>query len=192
MSTVLDGDTVVLETGESLRLRGIDAPEVRHKASPGQYYAKESTSALRELVQGRVLLLDKSELDTDRYGRLVGLAKFDDGRIVNLLMIQDGAAFVYSHPSDRDKDMAGRLLSAQISAMNRGKGFWPKILGASFASNPYTGNMNSKRFHSAACSTGSRITKSNRVYFSSLREAFASGYAPARECTPWPQGNIVQ
>ena len=44
MASVLDGDTLVLESGERLRLRGIDAPELRHGNDPGQYYGVESKS----------------------------------------------------------------------------------------------------------------------------------------------------
>ena len=186
VSAVLDGDTLVLEGGERLRLRGIDAPEVSHKGRAGQYHGRKSTERLAALVSGRTLVLDRDELDTDRYGRLVGVARLTDGRVVNLLMIEHGAAFVYPHPSDKDQGLARRLLDAQISAMSRGAGFWPHVLGSSGAGAGFVGTRNSRRFHVLSCRQGRMISPANRVFFSSLREAFAAGYAPARECTPWP------
>lgn len=69
VSTVLDGDTVVLEGGERLRLRGIDAPEIRHGSTPRSMAGRESLVMLRDLVKGRDLFLDRTELTSDRYGR---------------------------------------------------------------------------------------------------------------------------
>ena len=183
---VLDGDTLVLEGGERLRLRGIDAPEVGHKGAPGQYYGQEAGKALSALVAGRVIRLDRDELGRDRYGRLVGLARLGDGRLVNLAMIELGAAFVYPHPSDKDSGLAKTLHAAQVAAMDRGKGFWPGLMRSRDAVQPYVGNRNSKRFHVVSCPQGRTVKSANQVRFSSLREAFAAGYAPARECTPWP------
>ncbi len=183
---VLDGDTVVLDGGERLRLRGIDAPEVGHKGTPGQYYGPEATEALAALVAGKTIALDRDELDRDRYGRLVGLARLADGRLVNLAMIEQGAAFVYPHHSDGDAELGHRLLQAQVAAMTRGKGFWPALLRSPAAGRGYLGNRNSRRFHALYCAQGRTVGTANQVRFSSLSEAFAAGFAPARECTPWP------
>ena len=182
---VLDGDTVVLEGGERLRLRGIDAPEVEHGDTPGQYYGRDAARALSTLVSGQALILDSDELDRDRHGRLVGLARLGDGRLVNLAMIEQGAAFVYPHTSDTDRNLGRRLLAAQITAMKRGKGFWPGLLRSSTGSG-YLGNRNSRRFHALSCAQGRKVGTTNQVRFSSLAEAFGAGFAPARECTSWP------
>lgn len=186
VTAVLDGDTVILDGGERLRLRGIDAPEVSHRYKPGQRYGRQSRDKLFSLVSGRILELDKKELGRDRYGRLVGLARLADGRVVNLLMIEEGAAFVYPHPSDKDRALFTRMLAAQNVAMEQGKGFWPVVLNGSAAKARYVGTKSSKRFHTLSCAQGQKVGASNRVYFSFLREAFSAGYAPARECTPWP------
>lgn len=187
VTDVLDGDTVVLASGDRLRLRGIDAPEVRHGDTPGQYYGRESGDTLKTLVHEKDLFLDKEELDRDRYGRLVGTPRMMDGRIVALVMVEEGAAFVYPHPSDKDGALAERLRAAQIGAMNRGEGFWPFILNMPAATKTYLGTVSSRRFHAMGCANGRKVKKNNQTIFSSLREAFAAGYAPARECTPWPK-----
>lgn len=186
VEAVVDGDTLVLRGGERLRLRGIDAPEILHKDKPGQYYGTESKKVLSSLVAGQDLFLDKTELDTDRYGRLVGLARLGDGRVLNLAMIEEGAAFVYPHASDKDSGMARRFFAAQVSAIGRGNGFWPRVLGSPEASTGFVGTRSSRRFHTLSCPLGHEIKAHNRVTFSSLRDAFTAGYAPARECTSWP------
>jgi micrococcal nuclease len=184
--TVLDGDTLILDGGERLRLRGIDAPEVSRQDTSGQYYSRESRNMLSLLVSGRILVLDRKELGMDRYGRLVGVARLADGRMVNLLMIEGGAAFVYPHTSDKDRDLTHRLRAAQIKAMDQGQGFWPALLRSHGAKTGYMGTKSTKRFHTLSCLQGRKVGAANRVYFSSLQEAFAAGYAPARECSPWP------
>jgi micrococcal nuclease len=186
VQAVLDGDTVILDGGERLRLRGIDAPEIARGDKPGQHYCGQSRDRLFSLVTDQLLDLEKNELGRDRHGRLVGIARLADGRMVNLIMIEEGAAFVYPHPSDKDRALADRLLAAQNVAMGQGKGFWPAILSGPAAEAEYVGTKGSKRFHTLPCTQGRKVGVSNRVYFSSLREAFAAGYAPARECTPWP------
>lgn len=186
VQAVLDGDTLILDGGERLRLRGIDAPEISRGDKPGQHYGRQSRDRLFSLVSGQILDLEKKELGRDRHGRLVGIARLSDGRMVNLIMIEEGAAFVYPHPSDKDRALAGRLLAAQNAAMEQDKGFWPVILSGPAAKAGYVGTKSSKRFHALPCTQGRKVGASNRVYFSSLREAFAAGYAPARECTPWP------
>lgn len=181
---VIDGDTLVLATGDHLRLAGIDAPELRHKDRPGQYFGREARDMLRELVDGQTLILERDELERDRYNRLVGDARLEDGRSVCQLMVEQGGAFVYPHLSYRVASPEEHLLAAQRSAMNRQVGFWPVILRLPPAE--YTGSRRSMRFHSSSCPNGRRIGASNRIRFSTPGEAFAQGYAPARECTPWP------
>ena len=75
---VSDGDTIVVRTADfediRVRLYGIDAPESKQ---PG---GVEATKALRVLQGQRVTT---REMDTDRYGRMVGLVEYA-GRSVNL------------------------------------------------------------------------------------------------------------
>lgn len=185
-ASVLDGDTLVLESGERLRLRGIDAPELRHGSDPGQYYGSESKKILASLAAGQYLFLDRSEVDTDRYGRLLGTARLGNGQELNLLMVEAGAAFAYPHRTDRDSGLAARILAAQREAIRQGRGFWPRVLGVSPTPGGYVGSKSSLRFHRPSCPNADKIKRSNRVAFSTLRQAFEAGYAPARECTPWP------
>ena len=63
---VSDVDTVKLETGESIRFCGIDAPE---KSQPR---GQESKAALQKLVDAAKSEAFLVETDRDRYGRIVG------------------------------------------------------------------------------------------------------------------------
>lgn len=62
---VVDGDTVVTSTGLTVRIIGIDAPEM------GACGTEEAEALLRELVEGQdvTLVNPTSVVDTDQYGR---------------------------------------------------------------------------------------------------------------------------
>ena len=60
---ITDGDTIVLMDRTRVRLHGIDAPE------RDQPYGPMATAALEYMVEKSVYVV---EVDTDRYGRMVG------------------------------------------------------------------------------------------------------------------------
>jgi endonuclease YncB( thermonuclease family) len=77
VTAVVDGDTIKVSGGETIRLVGIDAPEA------GQCGATEATLHLRHLVLNKtVALRTGAQDDRDRYGRLlryVETAEYDAG-----------------------------------------------------------------------------------------------------------------
>ena len=78
VTEVVDGDTVRVQGGRSVRIVGIDTPE------RGQCGFGPAASNLRRLVEGReVVLVSAARTDTDRYDRLlryVEVAGVDTGR----------------------------------------------------------------------------------------------------------------
>lgn len=82
---VVDGDTVDLDNGETVRLVGIDTPE------RGECGYDEARAALVDLVDGQRITLGASDEDRDRYDRLlryVDVGKVDAG----LRLIKQGFA----------------------------------------------------------------------------------------------------
>lgn len=182
---VYDGDTCRLESGERLRLAGIDAPELGHDGAPGQYYAQESKTALLRLVRGVSLRFVGVGPGRDRFDRLLGELLLPDGTSVGERLVAEGAAFFFRF-DDLSPALGERLLAAQRRAMAAGKGFWPRLLALPAPAAPYRGNAASGRFHAPDCPEGARIARRNLLLLPTLSEAFARGLAPARECTPWP------
>lgn len=83
---VIDGDTIKIAGGQSVRLIGIDTPE------RGQCGYTEAAFVLASLIRGRpVVLVPGARTDTDRYGRLLRYVEVD-GVDVNLEMIRSGRA----------------------------------------------------------------------------------------------------
>ncbi len=182
---VPDGDTLILENREVVRLKGIDAPETGYNGESSQYYAREATQRLEELVSGRNLILKTGREPRDRFGRTLAYVYLPNNENLSVVMVREGHAFYYPHP-DQDEQIAAGILRAQREAMTARRGFWPEILNMEEAGLSFAGNSRSRRFHVMECGYGQRIAEGNRVVFASLYEAFYEGYAPCRRCTPWP------
>jgi micrococcal nuclease len=93
VSTVIDGDTVELENGETVRLIGINAPEA------GRPCYTESKNKLEELTKGKTVKLERDVVDKDIYNRLLGYIYVDD-TFVNLEIVRLGFAHAYEYGSN--------------------------------------------------------------------------------------------
>ena len=88
ISKIIDGDTIKLENGETVRLLGINTPE------KGQPYYEESTNRLRELIEGKEVILESDIDDKGQYGRLLRYI-FLNGENINVKLVEEGLATVY-------------------------------------------------------------------------------------------------
>ncbi|MBI2629272.1 thermonuclease family protein [Candidatus Pacearchaeota archaeon] len=83
---VIDGDTFQIQTGEYVRLIGINAPERTEK------YYDESTSFLRSLIFDKAIILESDLDNRDSYGRLLRYAYSSDGKLINEELVRRGYA----------------------------------------------------------------------------------------------------
>ena len=90
---IVDGDTFDIASGERIRMIGIDTPE------RGEYFYKEASVRLGELIEGREVILTKDVSETDRYGRLLRHVYYNNVRI-NKEMIEEGFARFVTFPPD--------------------------------------------------------------------------------------------
>lgn len=115
ITSVVDGDTVKLPTGASVRLIGIDAPE------RGEPYFEEAKVKLEELIEGERVLLEKDVSNTDRYGRLLRYV-WKDGELINEKMVLSGYTQAAGYPPDVKYQT--RLEQAQDKAQEEERGIW--------------------------------------------------------------------
>ena len=102
VSRIVDGDTLELGNGETVRLVGIDAPET------GVCGHERAADDLARLVLDKAVLLGESAEDRDRYGRLLryidigsqdaGLRLIKNGVAIARYDSRDGYGF---HPRER-------------------------------------------------------------------------------------------
>jgi micrococcal nuclease len=124
VTRVVDGDTIKVKdaTGElTIRLVGIDAPEVSHKKrESGQPFSQQSTKYLAGMVLNKSVSI--KEYGYDRYGRTLAVV-FLDGKNVNLEMVKAGFAEVYRGEHAKGFD-PGPYLEAEKKARAERKGMW--------------------------------------------------------------------
>lgn len=117
---VVDGDTFVLDTGESVRLIGIDAPEKRSDAGK-ECFADAATTALSQKIAGKTVRLETDKTNTDRYGRLLRYVYLED-EFVNAWLVREGFAREKSYHPDVSIQLA--LQHAEALASSEGRGLW--------------------------------------------------------------------
>lgn len=173
----IDGDTLRLADGSSVRLIGIDAPEIDHENHANEYMSLESRRLLNALTEGKSVRLVCDQTPKDHYGRILAYVYDSKGRMLNLQVIESGLAHVlYLYPDVKAFEM---LLSAQRQAMIRNLGKWRNL---NQVNGPLVGNSNTRRFHKANCPSTIKIASKNTIPFENDRQAFWEGYAPCRRC----------
>ena len=70
-----------------MRLYGIDCPEKK------QAFGTKAKQFTSDMCFGKVV--DVETVDTDRYGRTVGIVKLEDGQIVNEQIVRAGFSWLY-------------------------------------------------------------------------------------------------
>ena len=101
---VIDGHTVVLDDGETVRLAGIEPPKTGHGEAASEVgpLATESQQTLVGLVLDRRVGLAFGDVPRDRYGRLrAHLVRMDDGAWIQGALLAAGLARVHSLADDR-------------------------------------------------------------------------------------------
>ena len=119
---VVDGDTVVLDGGEKVRLVGINTPESVDPRRPVQWYGKEASAFTTALLQGKRVRMEQDVEKTDRYGRTLGYLSLEDGTFVNLRLVEEGYAFAYPFPPNVAHEEEFR--DAERRAREKGLGLW--------------------------------------------------------------------
>lgn len=119
---VVDGDTLVLDAGEKVRLIGINTPETVDPRRPVQWYGKEASERAKAMLQGRRVRLGFDVEKRDRYGRTLAYLWLEDGTFVNLRLVEEGYAFSYPYPPNVAHEAEFR--AAERRARERGLGLW--------------------------------------------------------------------
>lgn len=119
---VVDGDTFETETGEKVRLIGVDTPESVKPNSPVEPYGKEASAFTKKMLEGKKVRLEYDVAPKDKYGRTLAYVYLEDGTFYNERLLLEGYAQVLTVPPN--VKYADRLLAAQKKAREEGKGLW--------------------------------------------------------------------
>ena len=125
---VIDGDALALNTGQSVRLIGIEAPALRPRGREPDTYAVEAQRALEDMALGREVRLYYSGMTRDRYDRALAHVVTTDGAgpelWLNMELVRSGAAWVRFYPDTASNEAA--FLDAEAQGRAEKKGLWGK------------------------------------------------------------------
>ncbi|MDF0734057.1 thermonuclease family protein [Pseudomonas entomophila] len=121
---VVDGDTLRLSDGRSVRMIGINAPEIGRKGRPSEPYAEAARRRLQALVKasdGRVGLVPGVEAK-DKYGRTLAHIYGRNGDNLEAQLLSEGLGYrVAVAPNVR---LAGCQQQAEQAARQARVGLW--------------------------------------------------------------------
>jgi micrococcal nuclease len=123
---VFDGDTLLLASGERVRLIGVDTPETKRPKKPVEYFGKEASAFTRRMVEGKRVRLEFDQANAaqghkDRYGRTLAYVFLEDGTLLNAEIIKQGYGRAYTQfPFSRMEEF--RRLERE--ARELGRGLW--------------------------------------------------------------------
>jgi micrococcal nuclease len=122
VARVVDGDTLVLDSGQRVRLIGVDTPETVHPQRPPEPLGPEASEFTRRLVEGRPVRLEFDRERWDAYQRVLAYVYVDD-LLLNEELIRAGLSRAFTTYPFRS-DMQRRFRAAEAEARAGRRGLW--------------------------------------------------------------------
>jgi len=122
VTRVIDGDTIEVDIAGviyKIRYMGIDAPELNDKRPEFCALAQEATRCNRQLVEGKIVHLEKDISETDKYGRLLRYV-YVDNIFVNAELVRQGLAWAKVY----EPDTKYQNYLEELEAEARQAGWW--------------------------------------------------------------------
>ena len=130
VNRVVDGDTIVVDVGglwETVRIIGIDTPEIVDPRKPVEAFAKEASDYTKLTLTGKAVKLVADPGNShighrDRYGRMLAYVWAGES-FFNEKIIRDGYAHAYTKYPFR-QDYMELFRAAEKEAREAGRGLW--------------------------------------------------------------------
>lgn len=133
---VVDGDTIKVDDGRTVRIIGIDAPETVAPGEPVECWGPEAAAFARQtlLDQEVTLVEDPTQDPVDRYGRTLAAVMLPDGQDFSVLAAEAGhvRAYLFETPSQR----YDAISAAESRARAAGLGLWGPACAAPPSAEP--------------------------------------------------------
>jgi micrococcal nuclease len=120
VARVVDGDTIELETGETVRYLMVDTPESVNGAT--DCFGSDSAAYNAQLALGQAVTLRYDVECEDRFGRLLAYVSLD-GVELNTRLVEFGYACVLHIPPNGD-DRVDEFEALEAAARAAGRGVW--------------------------------------------------------------------
>lgn len=124
VAKVYDGDTIVLQTGERVRLLGINTPEIGGGRKSEEAGGQDAKAWLTQKIGGRKLRLEQDATIRDKYQRLLAHVFTEDGVHINLALVEAGLATTDIYPPNLK--YVDALIAAERRAELGMRGLWAR------------------------------------------------------------------
>lgn len=123
----VDGDTFWVKypggEDEKIRFIGVNTPEARNTGRTQiEYFGKEASAYVRELLTGKKVRLEFDVQRFDRYNRTLAYIFLEDGTFLNAHLVKEGYATVATYPPN--VKYADLFVKLEKEARAEGKGLW--------------------------------------------------------------------
>lgn len=180
---VLDGDSLVIDLDQTVRLANLDAPQLE------LCHGKEAKEGLEDLVLGEYVGIER--IGRDKFGRIIGLVHLN-GQFVNEIIVRRGWA-KYAGGGSGNKERVELIKKAAEEAKEEGLGVWnPKCYQKENLENPkclIKGNIGkhdgTKTYHFPGCAEYERTVVEldlGEQWFCTEEEAQKAGYQKSKHC----------
>ena len=179
---VIDGDTILISSGETLRYIGINTPETVDPRKPVEPFGKEAAEFNKKLVEKQKVRLEFDVQERDKYGRLLAYVYLEDGTLVNAELVKHGYARVATYPPN--VKYQALFLKLEREARENKRGLWgeepaPEELLPNEDSDIVYITKTGTKYHREGC----RYLSKSAIPIKK-REAIARGYTPCLRCEP--------
>jgi micrococcal nuclease len=124
VARVVDGDTIVVDDAEKVRLKCVDTPETKDTHKPVQCFGPEASKFTSESLLGKHIHLEFDPKDAkihyqDFFGRILAYISLEDGTLFNLELVQEGyGRTMPRYPCSRKDEF--KQAETEARAANRG------------------------------------------------------------------------
>ena len=130
---VVDGDTLLLDRNERVRLIGVDTPETVDPRRPVERFGKEASDFTKRMAEGKKVRLEYDQDRRDRFGRTLAYVYLEDGTFLNAEIVKQGYGHAYTQfPFKYLKEFRGYEREAREAQ----RGLWKRCRTVHAASQP--------------------------------------------------------
>jgi len=176
---IIDGDTIQLDTGETVKYLGIEAPQLKTKEGGAEFYAKEASKYNKRLVFMKKVRLEFDHNKKDPQGRLLAYV-FVKNLFVNAELVKLG----YARASVKPPNIKYQKMLADLEkkATEGERGLWQEK--KKDTESYYIGNKRTYTLHRPSCKYVSKIPAKDKIIFRNRADALKIGYTPDKYCKP--------
>ena len=181
---VVDSTSIILNSGEKVRLIGVTTPENIHPGKPTIHLAKEAFTLTEKMVKGKEVRLEYDLQNKDEDGRRLVYVYLKDGTLLNAQIIKEG--FGHTDTKFPCKHLE-QFRQYEKEARENQRALWAQKLPkkeTDYIREFYMGSKHSTIYHMPHCTLIRKVNPLDRKMFNSVKDAVTAGYLPCKICKP--------